>query len=257
MKVGLFLNSKKTIKISTCILGYYADMETRCQVFRICSNTDFTGRGFPFLCPNGTLFNQKHFVCDWYRNVDCDESGDFYHKNSENALESKEQMMRKAQMMVEFPMRSLMNSVRSTTRQSSTVHRAFNTPIPHHTVEAVTKPSVVRLPNNPEHARQTNEVFVSSLGELSSDPRTTFNPASSVIVNEESPSRLLEAPKFIDLTSFVSNINGLVDDVEAEGELVPNVVSVRSPKVPSATVRGKGFSMPQKVKCFFFFNFHQ
>ncbi|KAL5285917.1 hypothetical protein ACFFRR_007536 [Megaselia abdita] len=233
--------------------GYYADMETRCQVFRICTNTDFTGRGFPFLCPNGTLFNQKHFVCDWYRNVDCDGSGDFYFKNSENGLESKDQMMRKAQMMVEFPMRSLMRTeheqhltnARPTTRQPIT-NKPFVKSSPH-TFEAITKPSVLRVANNPEHATFGNEVFVSSLGELSSDPRTTFNPDTSVIINNESPSQLLEAPRFVDLASFASNVNGLVDDVEAEGGLIPNVVSVRSPKVPAAGVKymSKGFSMPQ------------
>lgn len=27
------------------ILGYYADVESRCQVFRVCANTDLTGKG--------------------------------------------------------------------------------------------------------------------------------------------------------------------------------------------------------------------
>ena len=26
---------------------------------------------FSFLCPNGTLFNQQYFTCDWWFNVDC------------------------------------------------------------------------------------------------------------------------------------------------------------------------------------------
>lgn len=225
-------------------------MEARCQVFRICSNTDFTGRGFPFLCPNGTLFNQKHFVCDWYRNVDCDGSGDFYFKNSENGLETKSQMMRKAQMMVEFPMRSLMQVEQHFTSVSPTAsHPIVNHPTTPQTFEAVTKPSVLRVANNPEYATPTqeSEVFVSSLGELSSDVNTSFNPDTSVIVNNDSPSKLLEAPHYVDLDSFVSNINGLVDDVEAEGGLIPNVLSVRSPKIPAVKYMSKGFSMPQKV----------
>ena len=24
-----------------------------------------------FLCPNGTIFNQKKRICDWWYNVDC------------------------------------------------------------------------------------------------------------------------------------------------------------------------------------------
>lgn len=27
------------------ISGYYADIEARCQVFRVCANTDLTGKG--------------------------------------------------------------------------------------------------------------------------------------------------------------------------------------------------------------------
>lgn len=27
------------------ILGYYADVESRCQVFRVCATTDLTGSG--------------------------------------------------------------------------------------------------------------------------------------------------------------------------------------------------------------------
>lgn len=43
--------------------GYYADIEARCQVFRICANTaEDPKKGFGFLCPNGTLFNQRMFI---------------------------------------------------------------------------------------------------------------------------------------------------------------------------------------------------
>ena len=27
-----------------------------------------------FLCPNGTIFNQEYFTCDWWFNVDCADS---------------------------------------------------------------------------------------------------------------------------------------------------------------------------------------
>lgn len=35
--------------------GYYADIETRCQVWHWCLHS---GTMFDFLCPNGTVFNQ-------------------------------------------------------------------------------------------------------------------------------------------------------------------------------------------------------
>ena len=52
--------------------GYYADPEAECQAFHICA-ADGAGSltQHSFLCPNGTLFNQEYFVCDWWFNVDC------------------------------------------------------------------------------------------------------------------------------------------------------------------------------------------
>lgn len=61
--------------------GYYVDTEARCQVFRVCAHTDLSGIGFTFLCPNGTLFNQAYMVCDWYYNVQCEGSEQYYGMN--------------------------------------------------------------------------------------------------------------------------------------------------------------------------------
>ena len=65
--------------------GYYADPGARCQSFHICA-----GEGrldgltkFSFLCPNGTLFQQQYFVCDWWFNVDCSKTEEFYALNGE------------------------------------------------------------------------------------------------------------------------------------------------------------------------------
>lgn len=52
--------------------GYYADSEARCQVFHICAADGLGGLAkYSFLCPNGTIFNQNLFNCDWWFNVDC------------------------------------------------------------------------------------------------------------------------------------------------------------------------------------------
>ena len=56
------------------IEGYNADPEAECQAFHICANfgsDDLTK--YSFLCPNGTLFNQQYFICDWWFNVDCSQ----------------------------------------------------------------------------------------------------------------------------------------------------------------------------------------
>lgn len=50
----------------------------RCfQVFWICQKHRMDG----FLCPNGTLFNQQVFVCDWWFNVDCSAAPEYYSRN--------------------------------------------------------------------------------------------------------------------------------------------------------------------------------
>ncbi|GAU92859.1 hypothetical protein RvY_04885 [Ramazzottius varieornatus] len=56
--------------------GYFADVETGCQVFRRC---DLRGVMSSFLCTNGTLFNQITLVCDWWYNVpSCDQAKNYY-----------------------------------------------------------------------------------------------------------------------------------------------------------------------------------
>ena len=62
--------------------GYYGDPEAGCQVFHVCTNNGAGGlRKQSFLCPKGTLFQQKYFVCDWWFNVDCSTTESFYKLN--------------------------------------------------------------------------------------------------------------------------------------------------------------------------------
>merc|ERR1712072_1079249 len=71
--------------------GYYADGEAECQVFHICTADGAGGLAkYSFLCPNGTIFNQNYFICDWWFNVDCAESAAIAaEKNSEIAAASE------------------------------------------------------------------------------------------------------------------------------------------------------------------------
>merc|ERR1711881_266516 len=68
------------------IEGYYSDQDADCQAFHICGN-DGSGSliKYSFLCPNGTLFNQQYFICDWWFNVDCSQAEDFYSLNEDVA----------------------------------------------------------------------------------------------------------------------------------------------------------------------------
>jgi len=43
-----------------------------------------------FLCPNGTIFNQNYFICDWWFNFDCSEAAGLYSLNEKNAAEREQ-----------------------------------------------------------------------------------------------------------------------------------------------------------------------
>jgi hypothetical protein len=59
--------------------GYYADPEQDCQAYHVClQDADLNLYPVSFLCPNGTVFNQEIFVCDWWFNVDCEAAAGLY-----------------------------------------------------------------------------------------------------------------------------------------------------------------------------------
>ena len=68
--------------------GYYADSEAECQVFHVCGASGDGGlTKYSFLCPNGTIFNQNYFICDWWFNFDCATAEELYSLNDEIAAE--------------------------------------------------------------------------------------------------------------------------------------------------------------------------
>jgi len=61
--------------------GYYADTEAECQQYSVCLQDPIDPdllSPVSFLCPNGTIFNQQLFNCDWWFNVDCASSPGLY-----------------------------------------------------------------------------------------------------------------------------------------------------------------------------------
>ena len=100
--------------------GYYADTETACQVlknifsrmflkfifnvcqvFHICLTSGSSYFGlikYSFVCPNGTMFQQKYFTCDWWYNVDCGASQDYYDLNNNLFKVDKYQNVAKIQV---------------------------------------------------------------------------------------------------------------------------------------------------------------
>merc|ERR1739845_235332 len=72
------------------VSGYYADTEARCQAYHVCAEGGRSGQiKYTFLCPNGTLFHQAYFICDWWFNVDCSQAVDLYSINFEIEAERK------------------------------------------------------------------------------------------------------------------------------------------------------------------------
>lgn len=58
--------------------GYYADIETGCQVYHMC---DGLGRQFSYSCPNTTLFQQRMLICDHWYMVNCSKAESDYTAN--------------------------------------------------------------------------------------------------------------------------------------------------------------------------------
>ena len=87
----LYFHRPKNTIIYFFFLGYYADTEAKCQVFHICI-TDDKGAlsAVSFLCPNGTIFNQNYFICDWWFNFECSEAEGLYSLNDKIAAEREE-----------------------------------------------------------------------------------------------------------------------------------------------------------------------
>merc|ERR1712095_119149 len=62
----------------------YADPELDCQGYHVCiQDPENEEELYPvsFLCPNGTIFNQEIFTCEWWFNVDCSMATNYYSKN--------------------------------------------------------------------------------------------------------------------------------------------------------------------------------
>ncbi|XP_021699673.1 uncharacterized protein LOC5578264 [Aedes aegypti] len=252
--------------------GYYADVEARCQVFRVCANTDDSGSGFAFLCPNGTLFNQRYFVCDWYMNVRCAESENYYSKNEELGKTTTDfgKMMGAVMSMVGFPMMSKMmaavaaddvpfNNVRPSSLNddiSSNGKNSFsfnmldfvggNQPsfgqdgIKENLIPSKggVKGGVFQSKFNKESSYQAhmgkdvthpaNQVYVSSLGTLSTDPQSGFDPVKSTFLApsvglELLPPRLtssLKVPTIAQKQKFNEEINSAPPMPKAQFELL-------------------------------------
>ncbi|XP_003702923.1 uncharacterized protein LOC100877474 [Megachile rotundata] len=75
--------------------GLYADLDYDCRIFHAC---DDSGKGFPVICPNNTLFDQRERICTDKDQVDCVHADEWFYLNElsyslelEEDAKSKEQ----------------------------------------------------------------------------------------------------------------------------------------------------------------------
>lgn len=59
-------------------VGYYADLETNCQVYHMCGEGE---RQYSYMCPNTTLFHQRMLICAHWYQVNCSRSEMDYSAN--------------------------------------------------------------------------------------------------------------------------------------------------------------------------------
>lgn len=72
------LAAKTSFSCSGRAAGYYADVETGCQIYHMC---DGLGRQFSYTCPNTTLFQQRMLICDHWYMVNCSKAESNYAAN--------------------------------------------------------------------------------------------------------------------------------------------------------------------------------
>ncbi|XP_029052150.1 uncharacterized protein LOC114880378 [Osmia bicornis bicornis] len=58
--------------------GLYADLDYDCRIFHAC---DDSGKGFPVICPNNSLFDQRERICTDKEPVDCEHADEWFYLN--------------------------------------------------------------------------------------------------------------------------------------------------------------------------------
>ena len=70
-------------------------------MFHICTQDGAGGLSkYSFLCPNGTVFNQEYFICDWWFNFDCSEAEGLYSLNDDIAAEREAATQGRAKLYI-------------------------------------------------------------------------------------------------------------------------------------------------------------
>ncbi|XP_046399580.1 mucin-4-like [Ischnura elegans] len=220
--------------------GYFADMETKCQVFHICDG----GRKMSFLCPNGTIFRQSHLICDWWFRVDCEDSQNYYEPSADTLRRDRE--------------KSRYDRLASESRDSMSITTNFR---PHPQTQHYVEPHPydqrnIYEPGQPLHLINRR---ISTVEEKigSSDERNTRNNENRKRINVNPPSyqqkqqQVQEPPNFqMSHKKIVANFRSIADNgystvIEGSPKLVIEDGIIRAVKQSEDDVRTRVYFEPE------------
>ncbi|XP_057664539.1 uncharacterized protein LOC130898940 isoform X1 [Diorhabda carinulata] len=169
--------------VGKVIGGYYADLETNCQMFHVCTIGQLDEpMDIRFLCLNGTVFDQETRVCERIDEVDCTKSEQFYNLNLElyghSQFSNLEENSETEQPLI---IKSTLPTTTTTTSTPSPTKKT--THLPFHT--SVTPPTITTLENRlsptGNHHPKGNNHASSTQNLLSAHHFPVINPSATDI----------------------------------------------------------------------------
>ncbi|XP_033336107.2 uncharacterized protein LOC117226154 [Megalopta genalis] len=74
----LFRNLTFRFSCESKPIGLYADPDYDCRIFHVCDHGE---EGFPMICPNNTIFDQRERVCSDEGPIDCEHAEEWFYLN--------------------------------------------------------------------------------------------------------------------------------------------------------------------------------
>ncbi|KAL1495037.1 hypothetical protein ABEB36_010522 [Hypothenemus hampei] len=193
--------------------GYYADIETNCQMFHVCTKGQAgENMDIRFLCLNGTVFDQETRVCERIEEVDCSKSEQFYRLNldlyqhSDQISEDLPEIPQETEpsLLVSKPASTTTTTTTTTTSRPATKSQSshfFTTSRPLTATTAGHHFSV----NSPDIRFNPEEINISLNPRAPPDIRTrhysSFSEGAKVIVNDNDEEQTVRLQKPVRVNS--------------------------------------------------------
>ncbi|XP_044263177.1 uncharacterized protein LOC123010379 [Tribolium madens] len=125
--------------VGKVIGGYYADLETNCQMFHVCTIGQLDEpMDIRFLCLNGTVFDQETRVCERIDEVDCSKSEQFYSLNLELYGNTQPSVLEESETDPPIIIKASTTTTTTTPRpKPKTTRTYFTTPVPTVTTKVI------------------------------------------------------------------------------------------------------------------------